>query len=229
MSNIAIILAGGSGKRIGATVPKQFIEVAGKSVVEYTIDAFERNKGIDEIAIVCRQDYVEMLKKNVGQKYRKVRKILPGGEERYHSSLSAIAAYTNNDDTLFFHDAVRPLVSDDLINRCVEASLKYDAVAVAVPATDTIMRVDADGCLAEIPSRHMLRCAQTPQCFRRGLITQAYEKALRDPGFNTTDDCGVVLRYMPDVKIKIIEGDVNNVKITYKEDLVRLEQFLQQE
>lgn len=225
--NIAIILAGGSGSRVGSDKPKQFLEVAGKMIIEHTIEAFHRNDRIDEIAIVSRQDYVEDVEAMVRRNgYDKVRHVLCGGKERYHSSLAALAAYENDADRLLFHDCVRPLVSQRIINDCLDALQTYDAVDVAVPATDTIIEVDEKGNICRIPQRSMLRNVQTPQGFSRGTIRKAFDLALQDPGFQPTDDVSVVFKYLPDTQIKVIEGDTNNIKITYKEDLAFAERKL---
>ena len=228
MKNIAIILAGGSGTRMGGGLPKQFLKVAGKKVIEHTIDVFEKNKSIDEIAIVCKSDYIpDMEQIVVNNEYKKVKKILQGGKERYHSSLSAIEAYSNDDDVLLFHDAVRPLVNNRIIDDCIVAMKDYDAIDVAIPATDTIVQVDDGECICDIPPRMTLRSGQTPQCFKRGVIKRAYDKALSDPNFLTTDDCGVVRRYLPDVKIFVVAGEVFNMKVTYMEDLFLLDKLYQ--
>lgn len=226
--NIAIILAGGSGNRLGSNLPKQFLKVAGKQIIEHTIDVFEQNELIDEIAIVCREDFlIDVEQLVINAKYKKVKKILCGGKERYHSSLSAIQAYTNEDDNLIFHDAVRPLVSERIIRDCVEALAQYQAVDVCIPTTDTIVAVDNQDCIDTIPNRSILRNGQTPQCFKRGIIAQAYERALQDPNFITTDDCGVVRKYLPDVPIKVVKGEVFNMKVTYTEDLFLLDKLFQ--
>lgn len=225
--NIAIILAGGSGSRVGGDKPKQFLEVAGKMIIEHTIEAFHRNDRIDEIAIVSRQDYVEDVEAMVRRNgYGKVRHVLCGGKERYHSSLAALAAYDNDADCLLFHDCVRPLVSQRIINDCLDALQTFDAVDVAVPATDTMIEVDENGNICRIPQRSMLRNVQTPQGFRRGTIRKAFDLALQDPDFQPTDDVSVVFRYLPDTPIKVIEGDTNNIKITYREDLAFAERKL---
>ena len=226
--NIAVILAGGSGTRMGGGLPKQFLKVAGKKVIEHTIDVFEKNKNIDEIAIVCKSDYIpDMEQIVVNNEYKKVKKILQGGKERYHSSLSAIEAYSNDEDVLLFHDAVRPLVNNRIIDDCIVAIKEYDAIDVAIPATDTIVQVDEGECICDIPPRKTLRSGQTPQCFKRGVIKKAYDRALADPNFQTTDDCGVVRRYMPDVKIYVVAGEVFNMKVTYMEDLFLLDKLYQ--
>ena len=228
MKNIAIILAGGSGSRIGGDIPKQFQKVAGRKIIEHTIDVFENNEQIDEIAIVSREDYIpEVEQMVVNNHYVKVKKILQGGKERYHSSLSAIAAYTDDNDNLLFHDAVRPLVNDRIIADCIKALEHYEAVDVAVKTTDTVVQVDENNCISHIPPRAQLRNGQTPQCFKRGVIKRAYDVALADPGFQTTDDCGVVRRYLPDVPVFVVDGEVFNMKVTYMEDLFLLDKLFQ--
>ena len=226
MKNIAIILAGGSGSRFGADMPKQFLQVAGKMIIEHTIDAFERHPMIDKIAIVSRADYMEEMKEMVKKDgYTKVTHVLQGGKERYHSSLAAIEAFTDDDDNLLIHDGVRPLVSERIITDCVNALADYEAVDVAVPTTDTIIELNEDGSIARIPQRRLLRNAQTPQCFRRRVIAEAFRLALQDPDFFPTDDCSIVLKYMPEVAIKVVDGEPYNTKVTYKSDLEMVERL----
>ena len=224
--NIAIILAGGVGSRLGMSTPKQFFKVAGKMVVEHTVDVFERNPRIDEIAIVSNPmliaDFENIALRN---KWRKVKKILKGGKERYDSSLSAIRAYADEDVNLILHDAVRPLVSQRIINDVVDALQTHRAIDVAIPSVDTIVEVD-DDYISGIPDRSRLRRGQTPQAFDRALIEEAYEKGLRDPDFRTTDDCGVVRKYT-DEPVYVVRGEESNMKLTYREDTYMLDKLFQ--
>ncbi|MBR5041971.1 MAG: 2-C-methyl-D-erythritol 4-phosphate cytidylyltransferase [Bacteroidales bacterium] len=223
---IGVILAGGSGDRFGAVKPKQFTDVFGRTVIEYTVDAFEQNEGIEEIVIVTRADYISWVNEIVHKnKWRKVRHVVPGGKERYHSTLAAVDLYSD-EDKLIIHDAVRPLVSQRIIDDCIAALDKYNAVDVAVKAVDTIIQVDENECICGVPYRPMLRNGQTPQCFRRATIRRAYEIALQDPGFKTTDDCGVVFKYLPDEPVYVVEGEYRNLKLTNPEDLVILKHYL---
>ena len=227
MKNVAVILAGGSGSRMGSKLPKQFLTVAGKQIIEYSIEAFEHAEQIDEICIVCREDYIAHVEQLVAKKgYHKVRHILCGGKERHHSTLAAIHAYTDDSTNLLFHDCVRPMVSRRIICDCIEALDRYNAVNVAVQTTDTIIAVNADNCIEHIPDRRILRNVQTPQAFKRGTIRRAYERALDDPDFVTTDDCGTVKRYLPDEPIYIVEGEHTNFKVTYPQDLQLMEILL---
>lgn len=225
--NIAVILAGGSGSRVGGDKPKQFLRVAGKMIIEHTIEAFHSNPRIDEIAIVSREDYIEEVRRMVaGNGYAKVKHVLCGGKERYHSSLAAISTCSNDDDRLLLHDCVRPLVTQRIINDCLDALDKYEAVDVAVPTTDTIIETAPDGRIVRIPSRSSLRNVQTPQGFRCGTIRRAFELALQDPDFMPTDDCSVVFRYLPDTPIFVVEGDPMNIKVTYRDDLKTVEEHI---
>lgn len=226
--NIAVILAGGSGTRLGNDLPKQFLKVAGKQIIEHTIDVFEHCQEIDEICIVSKAEYISDVEALVVRnQYHKVKKVLQGGKERYDSSLAAIHAYTDNDANLLFHDAVRPLVNERIIHDCIEALRQYNAVDVATKTTDTIIAVDEHDCIEHIPNRAQLRNGQTPQCFKRGTIYHAYEVALADPDFRTTDDCGVVRRYLPEEPIYVVPGENFNMKLTYVEDLFLLDKLFQ--
>ena len=225
--NIAIILAGGVGSRLGLSTPKQFFKVAGKMVVEHTIDAFESNPHIDEIAIVSNPFYISDIESIIIKNgWKKVKKILKGGEERYHSSLSAINAYEGEDVNLIFHDAVRPLVSQRIINDVIEALKTYKAIDVAMPATDTIIETEGDF-IRSIPDRSKLKRGQTPHAFDIESIRRAYEIALKDPHFRVTDDCGVVVKYMPEEPVYVVMGEESNMKLTYKEDTYLLDKFFQ--
>lgn len=227
MKNIAVILAGGSGQRLGCGLPKQLLEVAGKKVLEHTLDVFENHVLIDEIAVVSNPDYVRDVEEiSIKGSYSKIKKILRGGKERYLSSLVAINAY-DEEVNLIFHDAVRPLVNERIITDCIRALERYNAVNVGVPTTDTIIQVDDNDEIVQIPSRSNLRNGQTPQCFKRSVIKRAYDIALKDKDFQTTDDCGVVFRYLPEEEIYVVRGEQSNIKITYKEDLFLLDKLFQ--
>ena len=219
MKHIAIVLAGGSGRRMGNALPKQFLKVNERMIIEHTIDAFERSVRIDEIAVVTHPDYVEEMKGIIAATaWKTVGRVLLGGKERTDSTLSALRAYTEGDDRLLIHDGVRPLVSQEIIENVCDALMTCDAVNVVIPAVDTIIEV-RDGAMVAAPKRENLRQVQTPQGFKRAVLAQAFDRALEDPAFMATDDCGVVFKYAPDTTIKIVDGDTTNIKITYKEDL----------
>jgi 2-C-methyl-D-erythritol 4-phosphate cytidylyltransferase len=228
--NVAVILAGGDGRRMGSELPKQFHKVAGKAVIEHTVDAFHAHRLIDEISIVSNPNYVQNVEEfRLNNDWAKVKKVLNGGKERYDSSLSAIKAYENEEDVnLIFHDAVRPLVSQRIITDNIEALETYNAVDTAVPSPDTIIQVSRDKTrIDNIPDRNFLQKGQTPQSFKLETIRKAYEKALKDPNFKTTDDCGIVKKYLPEVPVFVTKGEEQNIKLTYKEDIYLLDKLFQ--
>ena len=227
--NIVAILAGGVGSRVGGEMPKQFLMLGGKRVIEHTVEAFERHPMIDAIVVVMHPDYLATMEALVEQNgWQKVKGVFPGGSQRVDSTLSALQGceWADNEDRILIHDAARPLVSSRIITDVVTALDAYEAVAVGVPATDTLWMVSDKGEIESIPDRSLMRCAQTPQAFRMGLIREACRRALEDPRLKATDDCGVVVRYVPEVKIHVVEGDIENVKITYPKDINQIEQYL---
>ncbi len=224
--NVAIVLAGGVGSRMGLDKPKQFFEMGGRTILEHSVEAFEQNGEIAEVAIVSHPLYVANVETLVERnKWKKVKRILLGGKERYDSTLAALRAYAGQDVNLVFHDAVRPLVSQRIIGDVCQALREYEAVNVTLPAIDTIVEV-ADGRMVSTPDRSRLHRVQTPQAFRFSTIEAAYALALKDPTFKATDDCGVVFRYLPEVTIGLVLGDEKNIKMTYKEDIPVLERLL---
>lgn len=235
MKHIAVILSGGSGQRMGGTLPKQFIVVGGRTILEHSVEAFHRHADIDGILIVSNPDYVERVRELAAQnrdRWTKLCGITVGGKERSDSSRNAIRFLEENglvtpDTCLLIHDAVRPLVSGRIISDVCHALQHYGAVGVGIPATDTMIMTKPDGkCIAAMPDRSTLMRVQTPQGFRYDVIRRAYALAANDLQFHPTDDCGVVFRYMPDEPMAIVAGDVDNIKITYPQDLSFLENRL---
>jgi len=225
--NVAVILAGGTGERLGYPLPKQFYRLAGKMVIEHSIDAFQNHPDIDEIAVVSNPLYVKEIEKIcIKNNYTKVKKILEGGKERYHSSLAAIHAYEDPDINILIHDAVRPLVNSRIISECIENLKKYNVVNVGVTPSDTIFRIDDSNTITGFPFRKYLKNGQSPQAFKLGTIKKAYQLALSDPDFKTTDDCSVVFNYLPGEKIYVVKGESYNMKLTFREDLYSLEKWL---
>ena len=240
MKNIAVVLAGGVGKRLGAEKPKQFLPLGGRTLIEWSVDVFDRHPAIDEVAVVVHPDWrAEMETLRTRNEWRKLTRLIDGGSERYMSSLNAVMAYLDYPDetNLLLHDAARPLLPAAVVDRVVAALQHHEAVGVAVPSTDTVWEVRPDmgvesgewrvesgefvvpRFVARIPERRTMWLAQTPQAFRLPLIRDAYQRALQDPQFAATDDCGVVRRYMPEVKVTVVEGDTRNFKITTLYDL----------
>jgi len=228
MKNVAVILAGGTGQRMGAYLPKQFLKIAGKSIIEHSIAIFEKHADISEVCVVIHSNFVadiEQIVKEAG--FSKVHKILCGGKERSDSSLAAISAYEGEQNVnLIFHDAVRPFVNQRIIDDVVSSLTDGKSVAVAIPSTDTIFKLNNAKCIESVPQRDFLYRAQTPQAFSYETIKKAYDLALKDPNFKASDDCGVVLRYLPQEAIHIVEGDEKNIKITFEQDLAKGENLI---
>lgn len=227
MKNIAVILAGGTGSRVGGKTPKQLLPLTeGRSILECAVDAFEAAPCIDEICIVMHADWIAEAQRMCLQNgWQKVTKIIEGGHERWESSWKAIQAFSNqcSEVNLWFHDAARPFVSQRILADVAEALKEHKAVTVAVPVTDTIYRVMGErmkGLMVnEIPSRTDYMRAQTPQAFHLDTIKIAFERALASGDILATDDAGIVHKYMPEEPIFIVAGEEANKKITYKEDL----------
>jgi len=217
---VAVVLAGGTGARVGLGIPKQLLKIAGKTILEHTIEVFEAAPEIDEIMVLMAPGYVERVQGIVATAgFRKVSNVVEGGDTRNATTRVALDLIGPDDCNVLFHDAVRPLLSQRIVRECVNALWTYSAVDVAIPSADTIVVVDDDECITDIPVRSRLRRGQTPQAFRSDAIREAYRIAADDPSFTATDDCGVVLRYLPNVSIKVIEGAEENIKITHPVDV----------
>ncbi|MBR8743605.1 bifunctional cytidylyltransferase/SDR family oxidoreductase [Nocardiopsis sp. MG754419] len=227
---VAVVLAGGSGQRIGLATPKQLLKIAGKSILEHTLDIFERSTSVDEVIVMMNPGFVsdaEAIVRKAG--LSKVSRVLPGGTSRNATTqlaLDALAHYSAADTNVLFHDAVRPMLSQRVIDDCVTALGTYDAVDVAIPSSDTIIEVD-DDIITDVPTRSRLRRGQTPQAFRMATIRDAYAKAWNDPRFEATDDCSVVLRYLPEVPIHVVAGEEQNMKVTQPVDIFIADKLFQ--
>jgi 2-C-methyl-D-erythritol 4-phosphate cytidylyltransferase len=236
MRTIAVVLAGGSGRRFGGSMPKQVRKLAGRTLVEHCVTAFDQAPDVDEVLVVIAAELARQTATEL-RKYPKLAGIVTGGTTRSDSTAQAIAAIgaeagtgTGADDcNVLFHDAARPLIDQRIIADCVTALDDWQAIGVVVPSADTIVEV-ADGVLGRVLPRESLARCQTPQGFRLSVIRRAYELAAADPGFtaiSATDDCGVVRRYLPDVPIGAVPGSERNIKITYPTDLDLAETLLQ--
>ncbi|MEU5864891.1 IspD/TarI family cytidylyltransferase [Nonomuraea sp. NPDC047529] len=230
--SVGVLLAGGVGQRVGHEIPKQLIEVAGRTILEHSIAVFEQAPEIDEIVVLMTPGFTDRVKEIVANGgHRKVTQIVEGGRSRTESTWRALRALGTQECDVLLHDAVRPLLEPRIITECVAALRTHRAVNVAIPSSDTVLvAVPApDGeVIGEVLDRSRLRRSQTPQCFRLSVIREAYERAMADPGFAArpaTDDCGVVLRYLPEVPIHLVQGSERNIKVTHPDDLRIAEQL----
>jgi 2-C-methyl-D-erythritol 4-phosphate cytidylyltransferase len=231
MRTVAVVLAGGSGERLGTSVPKQLLPFAGRPLIEHSVAAFDEAHGVDSVLVVMAASHAGQVREVLAAGgYRKLAGVIPGGATRVESTRRAIAELGDGECDVLFHDAARPLVDQRIIADCVAVLAEHRAVGAAVPSSDTIAVV-SDGTMADMPRRDSLVRLQTPQGFRLSVIRRAHELAAADPRFGdlpATDDCGIVLRYLPDVRVQIVLGSERNLKITFPRDLAVAEALLRE-
>ena len=224
MKNTAIVLAGGSGRRMGTDRPKQYLELGGRPLLCHCLDTFERSF-VDAVVLVCRKGEEDYCKKEIVEKYgyKKVKAIVAGGRERYDSVYNGLKE-TEGYDYVFIHDGARPFVSEHVLERCLHYAEKYGAAVAAVKAKDTIKIENGDGFVEQSPDRSLVWMVQTPQVFERNMISECYEKLKRDEkrlaeaGVYITDDTMVAKMYA-DVDAKLVESSYDNIKITTMDDM----------
>ncbi len=223
---VAVVLGGGIGNRFGAALPKQLLTLCGKTLVEHCVAAFAAAPGVHEVLLVMPSGYTDEAARLAGDQ---VSVVIEGGVTRSDSVRNALAylgaRHPAETTGVLLHDAARPLVSQRIIADCVTALRTHDAVGTAIPTSDTIV-IAEDGVMSHVPPRETLYRCQTPQCFRLSVIARAHELAAADPAYTPTDDCGVVLRYLPDVPVHIVPGSERNIKVTYPGDLAIAEALL---
>jgi 2-C-methyl-D-erythritol 4-phosphate cytidylyltransferase len=234
MRMVAVVLGGGTGQRLGAGMPKQLLTLGGRTLIERCVAAFEAAPGVDEILVVMARGYTGQVRELLAG-CRKVTAVIEGGATRPESTRAALTAVADGrgraggaDCGVLLHDAARPLVDQRIIADCVAALEVHDAAGVAVPASDTMV-ITENGVMHSVPPRERLFRCQTPQCFRLSVIARAHELAAADPEFAPTDDCGVVLRYLPGTAVHIVPGSERNMKVTYPQDLAVAEVLLRQD
>ena len=211
---------------MGGEIPKQYMPLGGKPLLWHTLERFERSAWVDGVVLVVRPEDADICRSKVlgdGQ-FSKVRELVPGGRERWESVLLGLRRTVPEDEIVLVHDAVRPFVSEDLLERVVEAAVECGAAIPALPVKETV-KVVAEGCIVRTPDRGELRSAQTPQGFRRGLLLDAYEE-VRD-GEAVTDDAMLVESMGHSVRV--VEGDGDNLKITTPGDLAWASWFIERE
>ena len=215
----AVVLAGGSGSRMNSKVAKQFIEIAGKPLIYYALKCFE-DSVVDEVIFVTREEDIEYCKSEIINKYgfKKVKKIVAGGKNRYDSVYNGIVATDDNCDIVMIHDGARPFITDRMIKDSIAEAREYSAVTVAVPVKDTIKIVDENGFSVSTPDRRTLYQIQTPQTFKKEMLVQAYNIMYESGDTDITDDTMIIERYI-NKKVKIIEGSYTNIKVTTSEDI----------
>jgi len=222
MRTVAVVLAGGTGERFGTSVPKQLLPFAGRPLIEHSVAAFDEAPAVDSVLVVMAASHADQVREVLAAgRYRKLAGVIAGGLTRVDSTRRAIESLGAGECDVLFHDAARPLVDQRIIADCAAALAGHRAVGVAVPSADTIAVV-TDGVMTATPPRDSLVRLQTPQGFRLSVIRRAHELAAADPRFGdlpATDDCGIVLRYLPDIRVHVVPGSERNLKITFPRDL----------
>jgi len=217
---IAIVLAGGVGERFGADIPKQFLNLNGRPIIGYCLETFSRHPDISGIVVATHEKYMQIVKDLCPEAI-----LVRGGNTRQESSLNALKACPEDTDYVLIHDAVRPFVDFKIINRCIKAlDDGYIAVDTKMPANDTIIQVQDDGLLADMPDRKYLYRGQTPQAFRFKDILEAYLSPA-ESDIQPTDD----IRYLfnKGVPCYCVDGSEFNIKVTNTADLYLAERIAQ--
>lgn len=228
----AVVLAAGRGTRMGTSRAKQYLEIGGKPVLVYALEAFQQSPVIDRIVVVTDRDHMEYCRTKIVEPcgFTKVRTLAEGGRERYESVWNALEtiASTPGQQYVFIHDGARPFVTGEIIERAYKAVQKWKACVVGMPVKDTIKVTDAHGDVVSSPDRRLVWMAQTPQVFDLELIREALRRQLREDCSGVTDDAMVVERQMG-VRVHMVEGSYENIKITTPEDLDIAEIFAKQQ
>ena len=218
----AIIPAAGRGKRIGASVPKQFLEIQGKPLLHHTLTVFASCKLIDYVVLAMPRADVDEMGEDWLNKYEIVREVVVGGEQRQDSVYNGFNSLEEGTDIVVVHDGVRPFTTPQMITATVEEAQQHGAAITAIPVNDTIKQ-GIDGFVKQTVSRDGLWRVQTPQAFQYGLLQQAFKKAKEDSYYGT--DEGALIEYLGE-RVKIVPGSELNIKITRKEDLALGESLL---
>ncbi|WP_460293018.1 2-C-methyl-D-erythritol 4-phosphate cytidylyltransferase [Clostridium tertium] len=219
----AIILAGGKGKRMGAKISKQYIELNGKPILYYTLKRFADCEGIDKIILVLPKDEIEYCNKEILEKYSlKVDMIVEGGKERQDSVYNALQKI-NDSEIVLIHDGARAFVSERVIKEGIKYAKIYGAAAPGVMPKDTIKVVDENGFSDSTPDRSKLLAIQTPQTFKLEIIKECHEK-VKENNISVTDDTMVVEMY--NNKVYLYNGEYTNIKVTTPEDLILAERLI---
>lgn len=222
--NIAVVLAAGTGSRMHSHTPKQYLPLDGKPLVCHSLDVMEGCPFMDGIVLVVGKGEVAYAEAEIKEhySYRKIRRIVEGGAERYFSvanALEEIASQLPECGYVYIHDGARPYLGQEVLERLRAGVEKNRACIAAMPVKDTIKIVGKDGRIKETPDRSTLWAAQTPQAFRFSLILEAYRALLRERQIEGITDDAQVLERMFGIPSQVAEGSYRNIKITTPEDL----------
>ena len=215
---VAIVLAGGSGLRMGGSLPKQYLPLGEHTVLYEALSSFEESSLIDRIVVVAGKDTLEDCKKAAQRENSKICSFVVGGKERYDSVYAGLLA-CEGAEVVLIHDGARPFCDGEIIQRCVEAAYAFGACAAGMPSKDTVKLTDLQGVVEDTPERSRVWIVQTPQAFRYDLIRVAHEKLREGAMAGVTDDAMMVER-MGGVSVHMVEGSYSNIKLTTPEDMV---------
>ncbi len=226
----AIVLAAGQGKRMGASVQKQYIELEGKPLIYYALNTFQKSEIIDTILLVVGKGQVSYAKDEIVRKYEfsKVNAVVEGGEERYDSVWQGLKAIDKERGIsyIFIHDGARPFVNEEMLRRGYDCAERFRACVAGMPSKDTVKLADKNDFAVSTPERKYVWTIQTPQIFEKDLIVDAYSKLMGEEHSDVTDDAMAVERTMG-VPVKMFRGSYENIKITTPEDLSIAKVFLE--
>ncbi len=242
----AIVLAAGRGSRMESGVAKQYMLLRGRPLIWYALHAVEESSVIDDCILVTGSEDISYVREEIVAKYSfsKVTAVVAGGKERYDSVYNGLAAAVsgsrqgdespcvpNRDGYIFIQDGARPFLTEEILKRCYAAVEKDHACVAGMPMKDTIKIVDENGFARQTPDRNFMWQVQTPQVFDAALILSAYEKLMQEKekllreGVSITDDAMVVETFT-NCKVRLVEGDYRNIKVTTPEDMAVAEAFL---
>lgn len=229
MKTLAIILSAGRGRRMQTDKPKQYLDLSGKPVIYYSLEAFEKSEADDVFLVIAPEDE-GYIRKEILDKYRfhKLSKVIFGGSERYISVYNALTSADKEYDVVLIHDGARPLVSGELIQETIEGAKRYSAYIPGVPSKDTLRILGEDGNYGKLIDRNKVYSIQTPQAFAYSLCRRAYDKLFAAKTFEGITDDALVLERMIGQKAKIGKGDYRNIKITTSEDMFLAAALLKQ-
>ncbi len=230
MCDTAIVLAAGRGSRMNSGTQKQFMSLAGRPLLYYSLKTFE-DSFVDEIILVTGEADISYCRKEIVQRYgfQKVSQIVAGGKERYHSVYQGLLA-AKPEGRVFIHDGARPFLTGDILERAKDSLKEHAACVAAVPSKDTVKIAGGDGYVKETPDRRYVWNVQTPQCFTYELAMRSYgrlieeEAELKARGIAVTDDA-MVVEYFGGERVKLFEGSYYNIKITTPEDMEAAEYY----
>lgn len=224
----ALIVAAGKGSRMNSDIPKQYLKLKDKEILAYTIEKFENNPLIDNVVLVVSKNQTDYCKENIINKYnfKKIYAVVEGGNERNISVYNGLKALHKDTETVLIHDGVRPFIDSKIISEIINKTEIFDACVLGVKVKDTIKICDSNNNIVDTPDRNYIWAAQTPQAFKYNLILKAYDKIIADN--KTVTDDSMAAEYIG-LKVKMIEGNYNNIKITTPEDLSIAEAILLQQ